>query len=457
MTHSLAGLLALNALFLVAGSGLLWGVRGWRAWSEWLRLAGVAYLIGVAVVGIAATVLLVLGVAPTVPVVVATGLVAGLGGLAVGMARRRPRPVVLSGGRPRAEPLLIVGAAAVALAMLMLAALFRQAYHQGLFAYDAWAFWTPKAESIYYFGGLDKELFTTLPGQTYPLMIPALQAMDFHFMGSVDTVTVAVQYWFLLAGFLLAVAGLLRPFVPVVYLWPFLGLSLVLPELDYKALHPQGDLPLDYFFVVAAVCLALWLRRPETWLLCGYGVFLSASMATKREGQLLAGCLVAAALLATWRRRRATWPWVLGVAVLAYLPSLPWRIWWSTHGLGGETPGASVSDLWHHVSRIPSSLWLVLRLLFTYDTWLVAAPLGLAAAVLLLLRPNRELAYLYLWTIGFAIAGFTWILWSISTLPIEPTDATPIPRAVGSLTLLSLALGPLMLARATRQDEAAPG
>jgi len=35
-------MLAANLLYLVAGCGVLWGIRGWRTWAELLRLLGLA-------------------------------------------------------------------------------------------------------------------------------------------------------------------------------------------------------------------------------------------------------------------------------------------------------------------------------------------------------------------------------------------------------------------------------
>ncbi|MGZ4386347.1 MAG: hypothetical protein ACXVZO_05420, partial [Gaiellaceae bacterium] len=49
---AIAGLVALNLLLLAAGSGVLWATCGWDSWLELARLAGVAYLAGVATVGV---------------------------------------------------------------------------------------------------------------------------------------------------------------------------------------------------------------------------------------------------------------------------------------------------------------------------------------------------------------------------------------------------------------------
>src|SRR5581483_900428 len=214
--HAALGLVALNALFLVAGCGVLFAIRGWRSWSELLRLAGLAYLLGVAAVTLIETWALVAGASAHVAVVLAISLgtaAAGLGAGAV-LGRRPPRTLLLAEPRRR-EPFLWLGVLGAGLVGLWLAAFLRVAQGQGLSEYDAWAFWTTKAKAIYFFGQLDPTVFTTVYNPSYPILVPALEAMDFHFMGAPDTTLLHVQFWALLAGFVFAVAGLLRPRVPL--------------------------------------------------------------------------------------------------------------------------------------------------------------------------------------------------------------------------------------------------
>ena len=87
----------------------------------------------------------------------------------------RLRGAGFDGGRPRARrghPILLVSAAGVALAGLFLEALFRSARLQSLQEYDAWAFWVPKGQAIFFFDGLDAHVFTTAPNATYPPLQP---------------------------------------------------------------------------------------------------------------------------------------------------------------------------------------------------------------------------------------------------------------------------------------------
>ena len=76
MARSLEGLLALNLLFLLAGTGLLWWIRGWRTWGDVLALSGLAYVLGLVAVAVAATLVLVAG--GGLPTVVVVALVCGI-------------------------------------------------------------------------------------------------------------------------------------------------------------------------------------------------------------------------------------------------------------------------------------------------------------------------------------------------------------------------------------------
>ena len=105
---------------------------------------------------------------------------------AVGVRRGRSVPRGLVGPPTGSSLSLFVTASGIALVGLLLEALFRSARLQSLQAFDAWAFWVPKAKAIYFFGGLDEQIFTTSAGPTYPPIVPILDAAAFHAMGSVE-------------------------------------------------------------------------------------------------------------------------------------------------------------------------------------------------------------------------------------------------------------------------------
>ena len=209
---------------------------------------------------------------------------------------------------------------------------------------------------------------------------------------------------------------------------------------------------------LAALCLVRWLLDREPWLVWSFGILLAAALATKREGQLFAACLVLSALAATWRRRRAAWGWIVGASVAAFALNVPWRIWFSAHGFRSDAPP---SWLPRHADRIGPGFRIAAELLFGYDLWLLAVPLALAAAVLLAERRDFGLPTVYLGTVVLGFLGCVWILWVFPDFPLDTSQQTPIPRAVGALVLLSIVYAPLMLARvlsdAPRRSAELPG
>jgi hypothetical protein len=442
------GVFELNALFLLAGLGLLWACRGWETWASFLHSLGVAYMLGTATVLVGATLVLVAGAGLSTGVVVSLPLGLAAAGAVAGGLRRRPLPrgrLELAAPRTMGE---IAATAGAGLTVLLLLEFFRAARLQPLVAFDAWNFWVPKAKAIYFFGGLDEQLFRTLGGPSYPLLVPALQAMDFRLIGSADASALALQYWFLFAGFVFAAASLLRGIAPRALVWLFLALAVVIPETEHRLLQLMGDWPLDIFFALAALFLVRWLLTRETWLLAGYGVCLCAVMATKREGLMLAACLVAGGLVAAWRDWRRTALPVVVLAVAAFAVNIPWRLWWTSRHLSSDTPDGGLGQLAAHVSRILPSARIVLELTFSYKLWLLVVPVALVAAAFSTTTPARKVAFLYLTTSVLAFVGFTWILWSDPTIALTTKPAlSPIPRAVGALALLSVVVAPVLVAR----------
>ncbi len=447
MGQSLRGVLELNALFLVSGLALLWGLRGWRSWLELFDSLGLALVLGLSAVSVLATLVLIAG--GGLPTGTILGLCAGVtvAGSALAAAKRRPLPREL--GRLRLlSPGTLVAAGIATGTVAILVAFFQVARVMPLGGGDSFEFWVPKAKIIYFFGSIDSQLFTTLPGPRYPLLVPALQAMNFRFMGSAYAPELAAQYWLLYAGFVFAAAMLLRRLVPAWLAWLFVGLTGVIPELDGRLLGSQADWTLDMFFALTALLAISWLRTREPWLLAAGGVVLAAAIATKQEGLLIAGCLGVGIAAATTRAWRSTWPPLIGVGLAAYAVNLPWRLWWGTRSLPAVLPTGGVHELVTHLGRIWPSLHLVLRLLFRYDLWLAFVPLALAAAAagLTVSGITRETAVIYLVTCTLCVAGFTWILWNDLTYTLdEHQSSTPIPRAVGSIVLFSTVLAPLLI------------
>ncbi len=443
--RALLGLALLNGFLLVVGVTVLRSVRGWSSLRELARLSGLAYMLGVAVVGVVLTLELVLGIPFSLAAVVLTGLGVAVAAVALRrpFARWRPEAATVE-----SNGLGLVAAAFGVLVVVYLEALFRAARLAGLSAWDAWAFWVPKAKAIYFFGGLDEQFFRELPNATYPPLVPTLEAAAFHFMGSADVVTLHVQFWFFACGFAAAVAGLLAPRVPAIFLWPTLLLVLVTPRVVGRNLDPQADFLLDYLFALSALLVVLWLLEDEPWLLVTATPLMAAALLTKRDGQLLVACIVVAAMAASWRRWRFAWPRLGLVAAIVLAASIPWRIWFSSRDLSGELPSAGLLGLFDNLDRGWPALESAVTTAFDYDLWLVTVPIVAVAVVLAFVAGDRLVPTYALVLYVTVIAGLTWVLWSFTELElpfVQDEGVNPIVRLSASLIVVSAGILPLLL------------
>jgi hypothetical protein len=448
--HSLAGLLALNFSLLVVGAAVLFALRGLRTWNEALRLSGVAYLLGVATAGIVFVFELVVGLDFSLTTILATEGVLTAAGLIAGRALGRPTP----GARLTLTRMPLAGAAFAALTVVYAEALFRSGRLAGLQEFDGWAFWVPKAKAIYFFGGLDHQFFAELPGQSYPPLVPAFEATAFHFMGSPDVVTLHLQFWFFLMGFVAAVVGLLSARVTALLLFPPLLLLLATPHVLRYGLQAEGDFLLDELLALACLLVALWLVDGERWQLVATALLLGAAMSTKREGYVLAACIVLAALAASSVRARRDWPALLLTAAAAVAVTIPWRVLLAVRHLPSGRPEAGGTGLFSHLDRAWPSLRLALSTLFDFDIWLVVAPVALAAIIVALAVQTRPLGLYALVLFILAVAAFTWTTWAFPSLPItKQASLNPMPRLTGSLAFAATALVPVLLGLAWRPQK----
>lgn len=442
----LAGLAVLNLLFLASGTGLLWFLRGWDTWVEFGRLAGLAYIVGVVTVGSFWTLLLIAGVPFSLWIVLGMPVAVIVGSALAARRRGRGRP---RGGSIGAGNSLMVTAVGISATGLLIEGLFRMSRLSGLYWWDAWSFWIPKAKAIYFFGGLDEQFFTALPGSSYPPLIPVLDAAAFHLMGSPDVVTLHLQYWFFGVGFVWALAGILSERVPAWILWPFVLLLLVAPRIGRRFHITEADLLLDYFFVLASVLIFLWLLDRARWRLVVATVLLGGMVLTKREGLLLAAVLLAAALLASARQWRSAWPALGVVAAVVVAVAAPWRIWYVVNGVAGEAPAGGGLDPTENTERLWPSLRLAIDVLLSSDYWSLIIPVALGALILAALVRAYVFAVFFGALVAFITLGGGWITWAIPELPItQELGGNPIVRYMGSAALVCAAASPLLLAAA---------
>ena len=452
---AILGLAALNGAYAALGITVLWAIRGLARWTDVLRLAGLAYLLGVALFGILWTQLLVFDVRFSgwgVVLSLIGGIMAAAG---VGVLFGRPLPRGYGDPNKHASSgAVLVTAGGVALTGLLLEALFRSARLQSLQAYDAWAFWIPKAKAIHFFGDLDPQVFTTFPGPTYPPLVPIIDAAAFSAMGGVDVVTLHLQYWFLVVGAIAAIAGSLYRSVPAWLLWPPLLLVLAVPRVAAGLLAPQADMLVDFLFVVGALLLALWCRDGRVWRLAAVAVLFAGAGLTKREGLLFAASALVIAFVASLARRSVSWRHLLAVAALVGAAALPWRLWYRSHGIGGEAP--TDVGVGGSVGRIGDALRLSFDVFFDTTRWSVLPIVALIAVAAALVWGDRRVAGFLAAVLGVVFLGGAWVTYSYRDVPITADEAlNPIVRYTGAIVLLAAASMPLVLASVWRSGAGA--
>lgn len=451
--RAIAGLVGLHLFLLVAGAGVLWGLRGWRFWTDFVRLAGLAYLLGVAGVITVLTLALVVGVPFGPPLIVGSGAVLVACGLLAGRGKERPRPALRPPEWHVPTPSLL-GAGFVAALVLYFEGSFRSERLAELYDWDAWFTWTLKGKTLFHFGALEEWIFggSAYSGGVYtgyPPGFPELQAASFHAMGSDDVVTQNLNYWFLALGFTGAVAGLLAPRVRAHILLPVLLLMLVLPGLTGIPVPGGADRPLAFLVATAALLVFLWLDERKDWQLAAAAILLAGAFLTKREGLLLGACVVVAALAASWRDRRWAWPRLIVLAFAAFVLALPWRVWVASEGYRSDGPESGVFGFLDDFDRGLGSLWLAARAMFGYDLWLVLPGVVVAAAVLAFLSGARRGAVFALVFLGVTAVANAWVTWTNPSLALSiDYSLNPATRFMVTPLLVVAALLPLLLERA---------
>ena len=189
---------------------------------------------------------------------------------------------------------------------------------------DGWWIWGVRARALYDFGHPVAPVFTDplYAALQHPLLLPAIEAVDFRFMGAFDGTTVHLQ--------LLALRGRLR------------RRRLDAPARDFAAAAARldaararsasrrffhqletnyADVPLAMFTALGIAALATWLRTGGEGLLPAAALFLAAAALTKNEGETFALAALVAALCVS--RRAQVKPLLLtGAAILARRPAV---------------------------------------------------------------------------------------------------------------------------------------
>jgi hypothetical protein len=399
--RSLAGLLFANAAFFAAGAGLV-RFFGWRLRSH----PGLAYMSGIATVGVLSTLMLIAGLALRGwQALVLCVLLASLG-----LVKRRR-----ADAGPAGKTDWRIGLPAGGLLGGYLTVLFVQSVFQPLNSWDAWAKWTMKARAIVLLGGLDTSVFANQAYRPlvldYPMLIPALEAIDFRFMGRLDNLVIHVQFWLLLVGFLVAAYELLGDRVPQTLLWPALLLVGTAPALAANLTSAYADAPIAFFYALAAIGAWRYVVTGERRALAACALMAGAALATKPEGQPFVFGLFVLLVVFGRVKARSLVP-VAAAAEWCLIAILPWRIWVSSHDIRASTPIGKAfepSYLWDRIHRIEPSVRSLVTRSFDGD-WLAILPLALAAVIVVLVWRRTYSSPLF--AAGVLAVVFLSLLWA---------------------------------------------
>jgi hypothetical protein len=263
-------------------------------------------------------------------------------------------------------------------------------------------------------------------------------------MGGVDTVTLHLQYWFLVVGAVAAIAGCLHRRAAAWLLWPSLVLVLVLPRFGERLLTPQADVLVDVLFVVAALLLVAWLAEQRAWQLVAAAVLLAGGTLTKREGVFFAAAALGVSLVASlaWRTPGRARLLLASLAVLA--AAVPWRLWYRSRSIGGEAPaGAGIGG---SLDRMRDSLRLSFDVLFDSGLWSIGPIVAVVALAAAAVWGDRRLAALLAVLLGVVFLGGAWVTYSFVDVPVTADESVnPIVRYTAAIVLLGVVSTPLLL------------
>jgi hypothetical protein len=433
-----AALLGANALMLVVGLGLLPWLKVASSWREVAGRSGLAYLCGLVATGILA--------ANLALVHVSVGWVAltVFAVVAAGSGAWRLRGTQLPSWR-RPSWLTLAGLAVLTAILVEYGRAFAVA---PLNRYDAWAIWALKGHALYAFGWADPAVFAgseyRFANQDYPLLLPALEAVDFHAMGAFDTQTLHLQFLLFLVAALLALVALLRDRVPALVLWPSLFAFALAPAVFDQLLTAYADVPLALIFAVGVAAGGRWLVTNERWSLAVATLCFAGALLTKNEGSLFVLSAFVGLLIAARGRWRALA--IAGAADLALL--LPWKVYVRIHDI--ESINYSLGDSFD-VDHISGRLG-VLRIAFRTLGGEMIDPLkwGLLVPLFALLVISGlaiGLRALPLFAIVFTILSWVGLSWIYVITHFEYSsylDSTK-ERVIASIVLACAALTPLLV------------
>ncbi|HKD34363.1 MAG TPA: hypothetical protein VKB73_12995 [Gaiellaceae bacterium] len=437
-----AGLLGANALIFLVGLGLLPWLGVARSWRQLAARCGLAYLCGLVAVGILAAHLALVHVGLGWAALALVASVAAVSG--AWHLRGSERPIWT---RPRWPAL----AAASALTALLVEYL-RAFAVAPLDRYDAWAIWALKGHALYAIGWADPAVFAgseyRFANLDYPLLLPSLEAVDFHAMGAVDTRLLHLQFLLLLVAALPALGTVLAGQVRPLLLWALIGAVALAPAVFDQLLTAYADLPLALVFAVGVAAAGRWLLTDERWALAVATLCFAGALLTKNEATLF----VAAAFLGLFAAAYSRWrPLAIAAAVDVAL-LLPWRLFVRVHGLSDINYNLADSFHPHKLGVGPIAFRTLGGQMLDPRQWGLLAPIFVIVLAVAVLRGERALAVFAAFTVLLSWVGLSWI-YVISHFEYSSYLGSTKRRVVASVVLAAAALIPLLVGARGGSDE----
>lgn len=438
-------LVAVNALLAAAGAGLLALIGLVRTRRDLARMAGAAWLAGLAAAGIVGAILAPLGV-PVAWVLFLVPAAAAAGWW----------PVLSARGSPSRTPPGPTGGTANGLAAALLAAITFAIGAVALWAYavapldeyDGWALWGLKARALAALGSADPQVFASSAyvgaHLEYPLAIPVLYALPLTVAGTFDSNLIVMQSLLVGIAGIAALWSLLRDRVRPVVLWAWLAAIAATPAVTEQLGTGYADLQLALFVAAGVVCLARFAEQGDGAYLALGTLFLAAAALSKNEGALFATAAILATLAVARERR---WSVLLcGACIVAVL--VPWHLWAAVHDLtSSDYDLGSSLDPGYVAGRIGRARltieWFWHRVVLS-GNW-VTLPFIVAATVAVGVVARRsQAAVLAAIFATLAFAGLTWI-YVISPIGVDDYLNSNGVRVIASILLGTAALGPVIV------------
>ncbi len=441
----LAGLVLLHVLVTAAGAALLVALGYLERRPRALVLAlGPAFLAGIAVLGPALILLLVLGVGVggLALLIVDLAVIVGLGSIGL----RRPPRMGVAPPSPRPDVVL----SRVVLAAVALYIAFGVSSLINLpTSFDDANIWSLRGLGIYFDGRLVDGIFRNpdfaYVHLDYPLLQPVLEAGFFHAIGKIDLRLWHAELWGVFASAVWTIAWLLsrlggsRAWVVPVAVVALSGTALGNVTLG------DADVTMAVFVGCATLALGLWIDSGERRNAILGGLLLGAAINVKNEGLVLSVAVIVAAAVVALRgaspARRRDIALAAGIAVAC---ALPWQLYVSRNAAAERAtpaPWKLFSDPGYFTDRL-SFLWRglgqVAARLVEAPVWGLLTPAFLVVAISLLrARARRPVAAFYLAAWFLAALGVGYGYWVTAIGDLDAFEVRTGPRLVLGVALIA--------------------